>query len=177
MDPEVRKELDIIWKELEELKNAQQNVSEINAENKKTTALQTKERGGQSDDKHNETKENTKKLMQSIDRTKYPLMFNLKTVLDRALYLLKIAKDDFEVDGLLSSQIATLLSDKFRLKTTQYSVSMALMNATKLVDRKPVVIRGAKAYIYLLMHEGEESLKKLMQGASKEDNKGGLGNV
>ncbi|MDO8740306.1 MAG: hypothetical protein Q7J54_01885 [Candidatus Woesearchaeota archaeon] len=106
--------------------------------------------------KPNEFDELTKKLIAGINRTEYPLMFNLKNALDKSLYTLKIAKDKLNIDGLLPSQVSAVLWDNFRLKTTQYAVSMQLMNAKKYVNRKQVSVKGGVGYKYHLAHEGEK---------------------
>jgi hypothetical protein len=113
-------------------------------------------------------KEQTIRLQNGINRTKYPLMFKLDKALDKALYLLSIAQKDFVVDGLVPSQIASLLTNNFRLKTTANAISMALMDAKTYVDRRPVTIRGGSGYVYFIMHDGETHLTGLLEQLRKE---------
>lgn len=127
----------------------------------------------------NEFDELTKKLISGINRTEYPLMFNLKNAIDKSLYTLKIAKDKLHIDGLLPSQVAAVLWDNFRLKTTQYAVSMALMNAKKYVNRKQVSVKGGVGYTYHLAHEGEvhinnklDDLKKIVPNSTSDSKSG-----
>lgn len=118
-----------------------------------------------------EFEETTQKLRENIGRTKYPLMHDLKITLDMALYVLKIAKDEMKIDGLLPSQIAIVLWENFRLKATPNAVSMALMKAMKYVDRKPITIKGGAGYTYHIMHEGEKYLAEKI--ASLKNDRGG----
>ena len=115
----------------------------------------------------NEFDELTKKLIAGINRTEFPLMFSLKNALDKSLYTLKIAKDKLNIDGLLPSQVSAVLWDNFRLKTTQYAVSMQLMNAKKYVNRKPVSVQGGAGYVYHLAHEGEVYIKNKLGDLNK----------
>jgi hypothetical protein len=107
--------------------------------------------------------EQTKKLIQGINRTEYVNFFDLEKTLDRSLYILQIAKDKLGIDGLTSSQISLVLWENFRLKATSNAVGMALMNAVKYVDRKLSRDKGPPSYIYYLMHNGEEYLKEIVK--------------
>jgi hypothetical protein len=91
-------------------------------------------------------------LLESMDRTSYPQILNGSRVLERALALLRAAKDDFDIDGLGSTAIAKVLTDKFRLKTTRQAVQQALDAAGDKVDR--VTPSSGKTY-YRIMHPGE----------------------
>jgi len=110
----------------------------------------------------------TTKILTSINTTKYPVMFKLNKTLDRSLYLLKIVRDDLQIDGLVPSQIGKVLTEKFRKKTTGNAVSMALMDALKYVDRRPVTIQGGSGYTYHIMHDGEEYLKPIIEKVNEE---------
>ncbi|MFH1840164.1 MAG: hypothetical protein ABH849_03370 [Nanoarchaeota archaeon] len=113
--------------------------------------------------KHTSYLADASELMDKIDSTKYPYLFELSSTLDKALSLIKIAKEDCAVDGLIPSQISEILNEKFRIKTKRTAVSMALMKATKYVDRKPVTIQGGKGYVYRIMHAGEIYLTKKLK--------------
>ena len=118
---------------------------------------------------HSEIEAVTTKLIQGINRTKYSQMFELKKTLDRALYVLQIAKDDMKIDGLTPTQIATILTETFRLTTTNAAAGMALMDARQLVDRKPITIQGGAGFIYFLMHPGEKYLQELLKNTKKSE--------
>lgn len=100
-----------------------------------------------------------KEIISKINRTKYHKITSLDSALDRALYLLLFIRDDLKVDGLNPTQIANLLREVFRIKATKNAVSMALGKDSKYTHRSPVVINGAKAYVYKIMHEGEQYIK------------------
>lgn len=94
-------------------------------------------------------------LLADLDRTRYPEIMSARRVLDRALLLLRAARDDHAVDGLGGSQIAAILSDKFRVRTTRQAVTQALEAAADKVDRKRL---HGKSVIYRLMHPGDQYL-------------------
>jgi len=106
------------------------------------------------------------RVINDLDRSKYEEIHNLK-VLERSLYLLRIVREKLKIDGLSPSQIASILTDKFRIKTTKEAVSMSLMK-THYVDRIPTVNRGARTYQYKLMQKGEDYLKKVLESEENE---------
>ena len=86
----------------------------------------------------------------------------------RALYVLQIVRDECGLDGLTSSEIFKILSDKFRLNSTVNAISMALMNS-KYVDRTQISTQGAPpSYRYRLMHAGEEYLNVILKNPSSK---------
>ncbi|HXQ73635.1 MAG TPA: hypothetical protein VN844_24250 [Pyrinomonadaceae bacterium] len=93
-------------------------------------------------------------LLAHIDRTAYPAVSDSNRVLDRALHVLRIANNDFGVDGLGSTDIARILTEKFRLRTTRQAVAQALDSARKFVDRSS----GAGRTKYRIMAAGERYL-------------------
>lgn len=98
-------------------------------------------------------------LIESIDSTQHPGVRATSKVLDRALMILQIARTEHGVDGLTPTEIATVLTDKFRLNTNDAAVRMALGNATNLVNRSP----KGKGFLYRIMGPGEEYLAHLAQ--------------
>ena len=110
----------------------------------------------------------TNKIMQGLNTTKYPVMFNLNKTLDRSLYLLKIVREDLDIDGLIPSQIGDILTEKFRIKTTPNAIGMALIKALKYVDRRPVTTGGGSGFTYHIMHDGENYLKPIVEKASEK---------
>ena len=96
-------------------------------------------------------------MLQQLDRTAHPEIPKAQRVLDRSLHLLRIAKDVLEIDGLSSTQIAKVLTKKFRLKTTHQAVRQALDKAGDKADR---VSAGNGATRYRIMAPGEEYLDK-----------------
>lgn len=100
------------------------------------------------------TKGKADPLLAELDRTAYPQMQTAPRVLERALILLRIAKDDFDIDGLGSSRIAKVLTKKFRYRTTYQAVQQALDAASDKVDRVSI---GRKT-LYRIMSPGETYL-------------------
>jgi len=89
-----------------------------------------------------------------LDRMAYPQMQTVSRVLERALILLRIAKDDLGIDGLGSRLIAKVLTDKFRFRTTRQAVQQALDAAGDKVDR----VSHDRKTIYRIMGPGEAYL-------------------
>jgi hypothetical protein len=93
--------------------------------------------------------------LMEIDRTAHPEIATAGSILDRSLNVLSIASDQFGIDGLKPSQIAKVLTEKFRIKTSRQAVQQALDSAGDKVDRVP---RQGGA-IFRLMGGGEAYLK------------------
>jgi len=53
-------------------------------------------------------------LISNLDRTAYPHVTEADKLQDKALWLLRIANDDFSIDGLSAPEISKVLKDKFR---------------------------------------------------------------
>jgi len=112
------------------------------------------------------------KICESLNRTEFPEIEKITKALDQALFVLLIARDSADVDGLLPSQISKILNTVFRLPTTGAAIGMALGNARSLVDRKAVNVRGGQAYKYRIMREGEVHLQNVIaEGGSHEQEK------
>ncbi len=90
-------------------------------------------------------------LLTELDHKVYPQMETAPRVLERALMLLRIAKDDFQIDGLGSIRIAKVLTEKFRYRTTYQAVQQALGAAGNKIDR----ISTGRKTTYRIMHPGE----------------------
>lgn len=110
-----------------------------------------------------EQKDDGHELITKIDSTQHPGVTSATKVLDRALMILQIALQDHAIDGLTPSEIAHILTDKFRVRTDNNSVNMGLGRATNLVDR----IHVGKGYKYRIMEPGEKYLAHLNEGDSK----------
>lgn len=96
-------------------------------------------------------------LMEHIDSTQHPGVRSSSNVLDRSLMILQIARTEHNVDGLTPGDIANILTNKFRVNTSDAAVRMALGSATNLVNR----IQRGNAFIYRIMGPGEEHLAHL----------------
>ncbi len=95
-------------------------------------------------------------LVEGIDRTAHSEVGEAPKVLERALHILKISKDEFDIDGLSANEIATVLTEKFRLRTTRQRVNQVLDDASGLVDR--VSRPGRQGAQYRIMDPGEKHL-------------------
>lgn len=96
-------------------------------------------------------------LISEIDSTQHPGIRSASKVLDQSLMVLQIALSDHEVDGIMPSQIAKILTEKFRVNTTKAAVRMALSRATSQVNRVP----AGSGFMYKIMGPGEDYLAHL----------------
>lgn len=98
-----------------------------------------------------------KELLKLADSTRYPDVVRAGKVLDRSLLVLQLALHDHAIDGLTPTDIARVLTEKFRLATSRQAVGMALKDAANLVDRAA----EGNGYRYRIMDPGEEYLAQL----------------
>jgi hypothetical protein len=96
-------------------------------------------------------------LIKEMNATEHPKVRAATTVLDRALAILHGARVAHQIDGLTPSEIAKILSEKFRIPTDRSSVSHALGGASgSLVDR----VKESNGYRYRIMEPGEQRVAK-----------------
>lgn len=95
-----------------------------------------------------------KKMIESINRTEHPEIHKLETNIDKALFVLEIMKNK-NYDGLNPSQIRTILSEVFRIKSNLAAISMALINDKHYTEKESVPYRGSRANKYRIMKSGE----------------------
>ena len=93
-------------------------------------------------------------LLENLDRTAHPEVAKAPKVLERALFILRAARDDFEIDGLSAPQIAKVLTEKFRIKTSRQAVTAALDVAGDKVDLQ----KKQKRVLYRIMQPGDDYL-------------------
>lgn len=93
-------------------------------------------------------------LIGGINRTAYPEIAAASKVLDRALALLRLASRDFDIDGLTAPEIAKVLTEKFRQRTTRQAVTQALTAAHTMADTG----RRGRTTVYRIMQPGEDYL-------------------
>jgi hypothetical protein len=94
------------------------------------------------------------RLIDGINRTAYPEIASASKVLDRALALLRLASRDFNIDGLTAPEIAKVLTEKFRQRTTRQAVTQALGAAHTMADTG----RRGRTTVYRIMQPGEDYL-------------------
>ena len=103
-----------------------------------------------------ESPDSAKRLIDGINRTAHPGIASATKVLDRALAVLELAKRDFDIDGLTAPEIAKVLTEKFRLRTSRQAVTQALAPEHSMVDTQT---RG-RMTVYRIMQEGENYLQR-----------------
>ncbi len=108
----------------------------------------------------------TASLVEKIDSTQHPGVRTAKKVLDRSLMILQIALTQHGIDGLSPGEVSRILTDKFRLNTSDAAVRMSLGAATNLVNR----VQRDNGYIYRIMGPGEEYLAHLGELKSSSNN-------
>lgn len=102
------------------------------------------------------------KLMSALRSPDHPDIEKLPNAKLRSLYILKVAKDEHGIDGLTPPAIATILTDKFRIRTTPAAVGMALKDERTTVDREKA---AGGAFMYRIMSAGEEILSTALSKA------------
>lgn len=102
-------------------------------------------------------------LTRNIDTAKYDSLFLARGKLtDKSLAVLKIARDEFGIDGMVSSEIASILTRKFRVGQVHASnVSRDLGQALEFVSR--IDVDGQQKYVLTLKGETRlsDALKEL----------------
>ena len=100
--------------------------------------------------------DHAQQLINGINRTAYPEVSAATKVLDRGLAVLRLAANDFDIDGLTAPEIAKVLTEKFRLRTTRQAVTQALGGAHTMVD----TTKRGQTTVYRIMQAGEDYLEK-----------------
>ena len=102
-------------------------------------------------------------LLSAIDSTNHPGVMSATKVLDKALMILQIARQNHGVDGLTPATISRLLTEKFRIRTSDAAVRMALGKSADLVNR----LSEGKGFIYQIMAPGETYLAHVAGGQAQ----------
>lgn len=92
--------------------------------------------------------------IEHLDRTAHPEINHNNSLLNNALWVLRAAKDDLDIDGMTASDIGKILIDKFRCKGSQQGVSKALNKANLYVNRH----KEGNSVLFRLMAPGHEYL-------------------
>jgi hypothetical protein len=112
--------------------------------------------------------EETQQIINSLNRTEFPIIKKIDKSLDLALYMLK-EMEKRGYDSLSPSQIAAILKGVFRKKINQPAVAMALFKADEYTHRIPFTYKGGKSYKYKLMERGEEYIDSLIKNFEEDD--------
>lgn len=106
-------------------------------------------------------------ICSSINRTDHPDISKFHSAKDRAIFILRIARDKAGIDGLSAPEISQILDKVFRLHVTRHAITMSLGPEAKLVDRKSLKTKGIESFIYRVMAPGEEHLDNIIKGEDK----------
>lgn len=102
--------------------------------------------------------------LDQLNRTDHPDIGDGSSGLVNALRLLKAAKEDLDIDGLSATQLARVLTGKFRFRITPQALGRALNDAGRLVDRQKL----GNDVVFRIMDPGERFLEN--PGASPATN-------
>lgn len=91
----------------------------------------------------------------AISRDDAPEVDQEESVQGRSIALLVVAKREADVDGLTAPEIANILTEKFRHRTTRQAVQQAMDAAGNMIDRQR---HGNGAAVYRVMKTGEDWL-------------------
>lgn len=97
----------------------------------------------------------TRMLQSSFDWSTLPIINNDAII--QNLLILKLALEEFKIDGISARDVQQVLFQKYRISKTPNAVSMSLMAAVgKYVDR----IQEGKEFLYRITSRGIEKLDK-----------------
>ncbi|MDG6943366.1 MAG: hypothetical protein JRM94_04755 [Nitrososphaerota archaeon] len=102
-------------------------------------------------------------LRSNVDWSSLPIL-NSEPIVQN-LIILRLALDDFKIDGLSARDIQQILFQKYRVSKTPNAVSMSLMAAVgKYVDR----IQEGKEFLYRITQKGIARLNEKKQSEGKK---------
>ncbi|MEL7024141.1 MAG: hypothetical protein AAGL69_10375 [Pseudomonadota bacterium] len=90
--------------------------------------------------------------LDDLNRTEYPEINHSSSGIKNSLRLIRAARDDLGIDGLTATEIARVLTEKFRIRITKQAVSSMLNDAGQYVDRK----KEGNRVVFRIMAPGEE---------------------
>ena len=100
-----------------------------------------------------------KNIVEKIEKSKHVYINKLQSVSLKSLAILKVIKQDFNIDGLTSAQILYILNERFRINVAWSSIS----NVLKELDSKGLIDsvhkEGSSGRTYRILNEGEELIK------------------
>jgi hypothetical protein len=92
--------------------------------------------------------------LSAMERSRAAEVDSAKGGMAKALALLFVARREMGIDGLTASQIASVLTDKFRWRVTRQAVGQAMDAAGNRVDR----VKQKGATVFRIMEAGERWL-------------------
>lgn len=93
-------------------------------------------------------------LLGRLNRTHHPEISHNNTSLINSLYLLRAVHNELDIDGLTATEIAKVITEKFRFRVTRQAINQALDSVGQLVDRSKV----GNSTFYRIMGPGEQHL-------------------
>lgn len=96
----------------------------------------------------------TTPVHQLFDSTQHHEVIDATSMLDRCLWVIRIAKDEYGVDGLTPPEIVDVLTEAFRIPTVRQVVTPPLKAAAKYVKRE----QAGRSYRFRIMRAGEDYL-------------------
>lgn len=92
--------------------------------------------------------------LSAMQRSKAPEVDSAEGAQRKSLALLLVARRELDIDGLTSSEMATILTEKFRFRVTRQAINQAMDAAGNRVDR----VRAGRGSRYRIMDAGERFL-------------------
>lgn len=103
----------------------------------------------------------------AVSRDAAPEVDQETSVQGRSIALLVAASREADVDGLTAPEIAKILTEKFRHRTTRQAVQQAMDNSGNMVDRQK---HANSAAVYRVMKAGEDWLAKPVEQRTAPSN-------
>jgi hypothetical protein len=103
---------------------------------------------------------NAVNALSALDRSKAPEVDSAEGAQKKALALLLVARRELEIDGLTSSEMATVLTEKFRFRVTRQAINQAMDAAGSRVDR----VKAGRGNRYRIMDAGARFLAQPADG-------------
>lgn len=117
--------------------------------------------------------EEFKKSIDRIEKDKHsPYFYNLPNWKIRALAILKIAKDELNIDGLTTANIYWIIREKFRYKCSFFTLSLALskLDRAGYTDSKSDSTHPKAARTYKILELGEREISNIIEKLNIKSN-------
>lgn len=135
----------------------------------KTHSYKNGKRKKSENEEKNKLEQEKQDIIDSLSRSKYPLIYKLESALDLSLFVLKIVEEEKEIRGLTTGQIFAVLKDTFKIVKSHAAIGMALMEANIYTDRTKVNLGGTFTYKYELMQKGEDYINSVIKKIQQEN--------
>lgn len=101
--------------------------------------------------------------LSAMVRSQAPEVDKAEGAQKKALALLLVARRELDIDGLTSTEMATVLTEKFRWRVSRQAINQAMDTAGNRVDRVKTARGGSR---YRIMEAGERYLAQPAQGGA-----------